>query len=708
MTDAHDITAATTPTDPDAGPPGPPVLPGPPGPPGPTVLPYGSWPSTIKVQDLTAASIGLAEPWLDGDDMYWIEGRPTEGGRWALVRQGVDGAIEELTPAGANVRNRVHEYGGGSYTVAGGTAVYSEFSDGRLYRLDPGLGSPAPMTPEGPYRYADLRFDAPRRRFIAVREDHTDPAHPQAALVAVPLDGDGSRDPAVLYGGPDFLAAPRLSPDGQRLAWLEWDHPDMPWDATRLRIADLADDGSLGVSALVAGAPDESIAQPEWSADGLLHFVSDRSGWWNLYRLAPGPRLEPLAPREAEFADPAWVFDRSMYAFLEDGSMVATPRSAGQDRLVHITPGVAIGDVASAFSEFEGLRASGSQVVVLAGAPTSATVLLRLDPQTLEPVGVVRRSMDAAPDPGSISAPEAIEFSTAGGRTAHALYYAPRNGGFVGPVDERPPLVVLSHGGPTANASSALDLARQLFTSRGIAVVDVDYAGSTGYGREYRHALDGAWGVADVDDCEAAARYLVERGDVDPERLAIMGGSAGGFTTLASLAFRDVFSAGISLFGVGDLEALARDTHKFEARYLDRMVGPYPAAAATYRERSPIHALDRIACPVLVMQGLDDKVVPPAQAEAIVAALAANGIPHAYLAFEGEGHGFRGGEAIRRSLEAQLAFLGAAFGFTPADDLPPLELPGIDAWRTARGRRPASAEPRARRAARVAPRSPQA
>jgi dipeptidyl aminopeptidase/acylaminoacyl peptidase len=649
----------------------------------PTVLPYGSWPSTIKVSDLTTASVGLAEPWIDGDDLYWIESRPTEGGRRVLVRHGQDGgAIEELTPAPANVRTRVHEYGGGSYTVAGGTAVYSEFSDGRLYRIDPALGSPTAITPEGPFRYADLRVDRSRRRFLAIREDHTDPGDPRASIVAIAIDGD--REPLVLYEGPDFLAAPRPSPDGTRVAWLEWDHPDMPWDATRLRIADFAEDGTLGVSSLVAGAPGESIAQPEWSAEGLLHFVSDRTGWWNLYRLAPGPRLEPLAPREAEYADPAWVFDRSSYAFLADGSIVATPRAAGRDRLVHITPGVAIGEVETAFSEFEGLRASSGAVIALAGAATNASVVVRLDPQTLEPVGVLRRSMDQAPDPALIATPESIAFPTAGGRTAYALYYPPHNPAYVAPDGERPPLVVLSHGGPTANASSALDLSKQLLTSRGIAVVDVDYAGSTGYGRDYRHALDGQWGVADVEDCEAAARFLVERGDVDPERLAIKGGSAGGFTTLASLAFRDLFSAGISLFGVGDLEALARHTHKFEARYLDRMVGPYPQAAATYRERSPIHALDRIACPVLVMQGLDDKVVPPAQAEAIVEALAANGIPHAYLAFEGEGHGFRGADAIRISLEAELAFLGAAFGFTPADDLPPLDVPGIDAWRARR------------------------
>ncbi len=650
----------------------------------PTVLPFGAWPSPIRLDDLLGDTVRLGEPWIDGDEIYWIEGRPAEAGRSVLVRRAADGTIADLTPAPFDVRSRVHEYGGGSYTVAGGTVAFSNRTDGRLYRLDPGVAEPQPITPEGDYRYADIRFDPARRRFLAVREDHTGEGQPVATIVEVPLDGE--RPPRVLVEGPDFLAAPRLSPDGSTLAWLEWDHPDMPWDSTRLRIAPVREDGFLDAAELAAGGLDESIVQPEWSPDGVLHLVSDRSGWWNLYRLTDGPRLEPLAPLEAEFADPAWVFNRSSYGFLPDGSIVAVGRARGRDRIFHVAPGRLAGEVDQPFTELERIRVGPHGIVVAAGSPTEATMIVALDPETLAPAGVLRRSSSLAIDPAWTSAAEPITFPSAEGRIAHALYYRPTNPDVVAPDGELPPLVVYSHGGPTSNADNSLDLEIQLLTTRGIAVVDVDYGGSTGYGREFRQALEGEWGVVDVDDCVAAARYLVDRGEVDPDRLAIEGGSAGGFTTLAALAFRDVFAAGISLFGVGDLESLARDTHKFESRYLDRLVGPYPAAAATYRERSPVHHLDEISCPVLVLQGLEDRVVPPSQAEAVVAALAANGVPHAYLAFDGEGHGFRGEAAIRRTLEARLSFLGAVFGFEPADDLEPVQLPGMAEWRARRAR----------------------
>lgn len=644
----------------------------------PSGLPYGAWPSPIRIEDLLGDSVRLGEPWIDGDEIYWIESRPAEAGRSVLVRRAADGTTEDVTHAPFDVRTSVHEYGGGSYTVAGGTVVFSNRADGRLYRLDPGGAEPQPITPEGAYRYADLRFDPGRRRFLAVREDHTGDGQAVAAIVEVPLDGE--RSPRVLVEGPDFLAAPRLSPDGTRLAWLEWDHPEMPWDSTRLRIAPVRSDGYLDPSDLAAGGLDESIVQPEWSPDGVLHLVSDRSGWWNLYRLVDGPRLEPLAPMDAEFAKPAWVFDRSTYGFLPDGSIVAVARERGRDRIVHIAPGHLTGEMESPFTDIASLRARPNAIMAIAASPTESSMVVALDPTTLAPTGVLRRSSSLPMDPAWTSVAEAITFPSAGGRIAHGLYYPPTNPDVVAPDGELPPLLVRSHGGPTANAANSLSLEFQLLTSRGIAVVDVDYGGSTGYGREYRQALDGNWGVVDVDDCEAAARYLVARGDIDPDRLAIEGGSAGGYTTLAALAFRDTFAAGISLYGIGDLEALVHDDHKFESRYVERLVGPYPEAAELYRERSPNHHLDGLSCPVLVLQGLEDRMVPPRHAEAIVSALEANGVPHAYLAFEDEGHGFRGADAIRRTLEARLSFLGAVFGFVPADDLPPLEIPGLAEW----------------------------
>ena len=642
-----------------------------------TIAPYGAWGSTIRIDDAVGDVIVLGEPWIDGDDVYWLEGRPAEAGRRVLVRAAADGSTADLTPAPFNVRTRVHEYGGGSYVVAGGIVVFSDFGDSRLYRLDPGADTAIPITPAGPWRYADLRADLARRRFYAVREDHSGSGQSTNTIVTIPLDGGDSR---VLVKGPDFVAAPRLSPDGTRLAWLEWDHPDMPWDATRLRVAPIETDGTLGESTLVAGGPDEAIVQPEWSPDGTLHLISDRTGWWNLYRLTEGPRLEPLAPMDAEFADPAWIFDRSSYGFLAHGAIVAIGRQSGRDHLFRIEPGQRIAEPDLPFTELDALRVSEHAVIALAGQPGDPAIVARFDPVNLGLTGVLRRASSLTIDAATIAMPESIEFPTTGGRTAFGLYYPPTNPAFVAPDGEKPPLLVLVHGGPTSNASTSLDLGKQLLTSRGIAVVDVDYGGSTGYGREYRRRLDGRWGVVDVDDSVAAARFLVERGDVDPDRLAIEGGSAGGYTALAALAFRDTFAAGISLYGIGDLELLENDQHKFESRYDERLIGPYPGAIDLYRERSPIHFANDITSPMLILQGLDDAVVPPAHADIIVAALVGAGIPHAYIAFEGEGHGFRGAYAIRRTIEARLSFLGQIFGFEPVADLVPLVLPGLATW----------------------------
>ncbi|MCJ7709583.1 MAG: S9 family peptidase, partial [Chloroflexi bacterium] len=494
--------------------------------------------------------------------------------------------------------------------------------------------------------------------------------------------GAGSGVVRVLVEGPDFVASPRPSPDGLQLAWLEWDHPDMPWDATRLRVAPIAEDGSLGEARTVAGGPATSIVQPEWSRAGVLHFVSDETAWWNLYAFDGPDRLDGparnLAPMDAELGGPAWIFDRSSYAFTDDGAILAIARADGGDGLVRIAADGAVSRIDLSSTELEGLRVAGRQALVVAAGPRDGAMLLRLDPATGEPSGVLARSIPESLDTDALPAAEPITFPTTGGAIARALFFPPTSGSCRGPEGERPPLIVLSHGGPTSAASSALSLDRAFFTSRGIAVVDVDYRGSTGYGRPYRDALKGQWGIADVDDCVAAARFLADRGSVDPARMAIRGGSAGGYTTLAALTFRpDVFAAGISHYGIADLELIHADSHKFEARYEESLVAPWDTGRQVYRDRSPIHFLDRVRAPMLLCQGLDDKVVPPTQLDAMVAAFTARGLPHVALTFEGEGHGFRRAETKRAVYRAELAFLGRVFGFTPADDIEAMEIPGL-------------------------------
>jgi dipeptidyl aminopeptidase/acylaminoacyl peptidase len=635
-------------------------------------VPYGSWSSPIRIEDAIGGSTALAEVWVDGADVLWVEGRPSQAGRRILVRRTANGTIRDVTAATFNVRNRVHEYGGGSLVVAGGTVVFSHFGDGRLYRQrTDGSDEAVAITPEGAWRYADLRHDPIRGRLLAIREDHTGAGEAVNAIVSLPLDGSAA--PTVIVDGHDFFAAPRLSPDGRRLAWLSWDHPNLPWDGTTLWLADVRADGSLGQPRAVAGGDDEWITQPRWSPSGELWLVAERDEWPTLMSLS-AYRAGERSRLPIDFAPPDWVFDRPTYAFLGDGRVVAAARSNGYDRLWLVDAGGGTPrEIESPFTEIAYLVGSGDAVVFVGARPTEPNAVVRLDPATGR-WEVLRSASDHPLDPAYVARPEPIAFPTTGGATAHALYYPPTNPDVRAPAGERPPLVVRSHGGPTSSASTGLNLSTQLLTSRGLAVVDVDYGGSTGYGRSYRKRLEGQWGVVDLDDCVAAARSLVDRGLADPTRLCVEGGSAGGYTTLAALAFRDAFSAGICYFGIGDLETFVRDTHKFEARYLDRLVGPYPVEAATYRARSPIHHLDRLSSPLLILQGLDDRVVPPNQSQMMADALRTKGIPYAYLAFEGEGHGFRGQAALRRSLEAELSFLGQVFGFTPADEIEPVEL----------------------------------
>ncbi len=638
------------------------------------VVPYGSWPSPISARLVASGGVGLGSVALDGDATYWVEQRPADGGRSVVVRCGVDGRPADVTPAPYSARSRVHEYGGGAYAVADGSVYFSNVSDGRVYVQRSGA-LPEALTPDGPWRYADFEVDRRYGRLICVREDHGD-ASREPVNTLVEVRTDRADMPRVLVHGGDFYASPRLSPDGAHLAYLAWNHPNMPWDGTELWVADRRPDGTLAAAVRVAGGPEESIFQPQWSPDGVLYFVSDRSGWWNLYRWRDGT-VEALCAMAAEFGLPQWNFGMSTYGFADAERVVCAYAQGGVRRLavLHTRTGE-FRPLDCSYVDVDSVHAAGGRAVFVGGTSTEVPAVVELDLGTLR-CRVRRRATDEQLDRGYLSAPQAIDFRTGNGATAHAFFYPPCNLECVAPATERPPLLVMSHGGPTAAASSTLRLAVQYWTSRGIAVLDVNYRGSTGYGRAYRRQLDGQWGVVDVDDCVNAARHVVERGLVDGARLAIRGSSAGGFTTLCALTFHDVFKAGASYYGIGDLEALQRDTHKFESHYEARLVGPYPARRDLYRTRSPIHSTDRLSCPVIFFQGLDDAVVPPSQAEAMVAALRAKRLPVAYVAFAGEAHGFRRAENIQRALEAELYFYSRVFGFTPADPLEPVAIENL-------------------------------
>ncbi len=647
----------------------------------PTIAPYGSWKSPITTSLIVSGAVGLGQIALDGDDVYWVEMRPSEGGRMVIVRRGADDVAEDVTPPPYSARTRVHEYGGAAFLVDAGVVYFANFADQRLYRQEDG-GEPTAITPEAPLRYADGVFDAKHGCIVCVREDHSGDGEPVNAIVAV--DANGAKPQQVLYADADFCAAPRLSPDGNRLAWLAWDHPNMPWDGTRLLVADIGPDGLTGEPRVVAGGPsassvgEESVLQPEWSPEGELHFVSDRNGWWNLYRLRNGS-VEPVLDMEAEFARPSWVFGAPAYAFLDDGRIAASYVERGVWSIGIIDTGTGtLTRMDLPFSEMGRgeLRASGNRIVFSAGAPDRPMTLMSLDLLS-GALTTLQQAHDLEVDSAYLSSPEPVEFETTGGRTAHAFFYPPRNPDFSAPEGEKPPLLVKSHGGPTAAAGIALDLGIQYWTSRGFGVVDVNYGGSTGYGTEYRRRLNGTWGITDVDDCVNAARFLAARGDADAERLAIDGGSAGGYTTLAALTFHDVFKAGASYYGVSDLKALAEETHKFESRYLDSLVGPYPGRKDLYEERSPINHTHLLSCPLLLLQGLEDEIVPPNQAEMMFEAVKAKGLPTAYVPFEGEQHGFRRSENIERALEAELYFYSRVFGFEPADAIEPVEIENL-------------------------------
>jgi dipeptidyl aminopeptidase/acylaminoacyl peptidase len=592
---------------------------------------------------VSAASLRLSQPKLHAGEICWLEGRPLEGGRQVVMCADGRGAPRELSPIGVSVRTRVHEYGGGDYALAADQLVFSRDDDQRVYAMPRSGGEPRALT-DGSARYADFR---PRSR-----------GEPENRLVALPLAGGAAREAAA---GFDFVSFPRFSPDGGRLAFTAWNHPDMPWDATELWQVEWTAQGP-GARRQLAGGARESIFQPGYSPAGVLTFASDRSGWWNLEQLRDGRRV-PLCPRAAEFGRPQWVFGLSTWSFVDEQTLLCAVGEGGRQRLALLRLGDgSLRFLAPELDAIDGLEACAGRAALIGASSTRspAVGVLELADGAFRPV---REAFPHGLADGWIARPESLDFATGQDERAHAFLYRPTNPECEAPPDARPPLLVKSHGGPTAAASSALDLAVQFWTSRGFALLDVNYRGSSGFGRSYRDRLRGAWGLVDVEDCVGAARFAAAEDIADPQRLAIRGGSAGGFTTLCALTFHDVFQAGASYYGIGDLEALARDTHKFEARYLDGLIGPYPERRDLYRERSPIHHAERLSCPVIFFQGLEDRVVPPAQSEAMAAALAARGIPHAYVAFAGEQHGFRRARSQRTALEAELWFYARVFGF---------------------------------------------
>ena len=637
------------------------------------VSPYGSWKSPVTLDMVASGVKRLGQIEINGDDIYWSEMRPSEAGRYVIVKCSPDGKTIDVNPHPFNARTRVHEYGGGAYNVHNDIVYFTHFNDQRIYKMKLGE-TPKPITPKTALRYADIVFDHHRGRVICVREDHRKRGK-EAVNTIISMDLNG-KDVKKIVSGNDFYSSPRISSDGSRLAWITWNHPHKPWDKTELWIGELSDDNLVEKPIRVAGELDESVLQPLWSPDSVLYFVSDRSNWWNIY-CWKNNEVTPVCLMEAEYATPSWVFAQSNYAFESEHKLICSYTKKGEWHIAQLNAETGHREnIKIPYTQISYLQVSNSYAVFIGGSAQEAASVVKLDLET-GTTEVLTRSSEISVDSRTLSTPTPIEFPTEKGLTAYAIYYKPRNKDYTATSDMPPPLLVFVHGGPTAAASTALSWLIQFWTSRGFAVVDVNYGGSSGYGKEYRQRLNGQWGIVDIDDCVNAAKYLVNVGEVDGEKLAIRGGSAGGYTTINTLTFRDVFKAGASYYGISDLEVFVHDTHKFESRYLDTLVGPYPERKDLYRDRSAINFLDKLQTPMILFQGLEDKIVPPNQAEVIFEALRKKGQPVAYLPFEGEQHGFRQAKNIKRSLEAELYFYSKIFGFEPADTLEPVVIENL-------------------------------
>ncbi len=632
------------------------------------VKPYGSWKSPITAEEVASGALGLREITEDGGEIFWLESRPSEDGRLVVVRMdSVGSTAEDLIPDGYNARSRVHEYGGASYIVRSGVVYFTNFADQRVY-VGKGGEDPQPVTPDNDRRYADFTFDSARDRLIAACEDHEGGGEAENYLIGIDLEGDGGE--LQLAGGHDFYSSPGLSDDGNYLFWLTWDHPNMPWDGTSLHLGELDESGKVIDERVVAGGTDESVTQPSWGPDGYLYFISDKTGWWNLYRWKEGT-VNRVTEKEAEFGAPDWTFRNSTYDFTSNDQVICTYSKEGRWFLGAVNPSTGkVSHIDVPYTSISSLRTRGEDVFFVGGTPRIPEGIIKLNLSNKKHE-TVKLSTELEVDEKYLSQPKSIRFPEGSSPQAHGFYYPPENKEFRGPEGEKPPLIVTAHGGPTAATRNSLSGDIQFWTSRGFAFLDVNYRGSTGFGREHRDLLYGNWGVYDVEDCSEGAKYLVEKGEVDGERLIIRGGSAGGYTTLASLAFLQRFDAGASYFGVSDPSLLSETTHKFESRYLDNLIAPYPEEKEKYSDRSPIDHAESITCPVIFLQGDEDQVVPPEQAETMFESLKNRGIPTAYLLFSGEQHGFRFEENIKRALEAELYFYSQVFRFELPEEVEP-------------------------------------
>lgn len=645
----------------------------------PQVAPFGSWKSPITSDLIVDQTIGIGSIAIDNENIYWLEKRPQEQGRNLIVghfeQREIKNATQNITPFPLSVRSKIHEYGGGAFTVEKNQVYFSNYQDGGIYQQIIGQ-QPNPLTNELHQRYGDLVIDHSRERLICVCEDHQHDGEAKNSILTINISTGNIQE---LIAGEDFYSSPRLSPDGKFLAWLSWNHPDMPWDSTYLWLAKFQDDGSILEPELIAGGDAESICEAKWGSDGTLYFSSDRTNWWNLYRRKVNGKVEIIHQKSAEFGYPHWVFGLSTFDLVGNERLICAYSAEGSWHLGQIDLQTKeFQEIKTRYTNISDLRASDQGFVVfIGGCPTETTAVIKLDLETGREE-ILRRTGDLEIDPGYLSLPEEIAFPTTNDLTAYAWYYPPQNQDYTAPEGELPPVIVKSHGGPTAAASVNLNLRIQYWTSRGFGYLDVNYGGSIGYGREYRQRLDGNWGIVDVDDCVNAAQYLVDQQRIDGDRLVISGSSAGGYTTLTALTFRDTFKAGASYYGVSDLEILAKDTHKFESRYLDRLVGRYPEDKAIYQERSPIYHSEQLDCPVIFFQGLKDKVVPPNQAEMMFEAIKKKGLPVAYISFAEEAHGFRIADNIKQALDSEFWFYARIFGFEVADPIEPIEIINLD------------------------------